>query len=489
MRSEKQFSNLIYEYFLKRIQFRYYKCGDLLPSIDTLCREFSVSALTVKIGLQRLRAEGYIDMHNGRSTKVIFKQTQAEAYQCANQYFSRRIESFKDLYQTTEMIIMPLLLESFHRMDEQDLAFLDRLAKGSSADDILHFFCFVLQKMENPLAMNLYWETSFFWGLLFVKQGGKKDLSDLKIMHEEMGDCVFLAGRKDWASLHKKLQVFRKDSVGNAVESLSQMIPPAKGEKQIPFEWRIYRERPQVCYSLASHIMHHIYMGRYRDTDFLPSYERMAEEYRVSVSTVRRTIKVLNQLGAARTINGKGTRIFRIGEPCDATDFEVPAIRRNLAYFIQSFELLVFSCETVMREFLTAVSQEERNELIKELEENLDTGRCELSLWYCLLLIARYSPLQGIREIYGRIYSLFLWGYPLKTSYGRNVDSDRAMYDFTVTMISRLKENAIDACAETLREMAARQFPIAQQYLHQCGIRPEELRLTPSIRLVITDEV
>ncbi|MFQ7552797.1 MAG: GntR family transcriptional regulator [Blautia marasmi] len=230
------------------------------------------------------------------------------------------------------------------------------------------------------------------------------------------------------------------------------MIPPAKGEKQIPFEWRIYRERPQVCYSLASHIMHHIYMGRYRDTDFLPSYERMAEEYRVSVSTVRRTIKVLNQLGAARTINGKGTRIFRIGEPCDATDFEVPAIRRNLAYFIQSFELLVFSCETVMREFLTAVSQEERNELIKELEENLDTGRCELSLWYCLLLIARYSPLQGIREIYGRIYSLFLWGYPLKTSYGRNVDSDRAMYDFTVTMISRLKENAIDACAETLRK-------------------------------------
>ena len=120
---------------------------------------------------------------------------------------------------------------------------------------------------------------------------------------------------------------------------------------------------------------------------------------------------------------------------------------------------------------------------MKELEEKLDTGRCELSLGYCLLVSAR------IRDIYGRIYSLFLWGYPLKTSYGRNVDSDRAMYDFTVTMISRLKENAIDACAETLREMAARQFPIAQQYLHQCGIRPEELRLTPSIRLVITDEV
>ena len=51
------------------MHFQYYQYGDTLPSIDTLCREFSVSAQTVTTALQRLREEGYIDMHNGETDK------------------------------------------------------------------------------------------------------------------------------------------------------------------------------------------------------------------------------------------------------------------------------------------------------------------------------------------------------------------------------------------------------------------------------------
>ena len=48
MRNAPQFSNLIYDFFSLRIQFGYYRRGDTLPTIDTLCRQFSVSAQTVK---------------------------------------------------------------------------------------------------------------------------------------------------------------------------------------------------------------------------------------------------------------------------------------------------------------------------------------------------------------------------------------------------------------------------------------------------------
>ena len=68
MQNKQHFSNLIYEYFFLRIRFQYYECGDTLPSIDTLCDEFSVSSQTVKSALRRLRSEGYISMHNGRPT-------------------------------------------------------------------------------------------------------------------------------------------------------------------------------------------------------------------------------------------------------------------------------------------------------------------------------------------------------------------------------------------------------------------------------------
>ena len=90
MVNDSQYSNLIYEYFLVRFHSRYYKYGDTLPSIDILCREFNVSAQTVKVSLRRLRTEGYISMHNGMATTVIFRQTRQEAADYILNYFSER---------------------------------------------------------------------------------------------------------------------------------------------------------------------------------------------------------------------------------------------------------------------------------------------------------------------------------------------------------------------------------------------------------------
>lgn len=486
MQSEHQFSNLVYEYFFMRIQFRYYKYGDCLPSIDTLCQEFGVSSQTVKMALQRLRMEGYIDMHNGRSTRIIFRQTPKDAEQCLLQYFSKRADSFCDLYDSTRMIIQPLLMEGFRRCGKEDHAYLARLAEGTSTDDVLHFFCFVLQRLDNPLAMNLYWETSLFLGLLFLKQDKEKDLSDVELMHEEMRRCVSFAGKEEWALLHEELQTFRQDSVGNAVRLLGQMITPAIEEAQMGFDWRIYYGRPQVCYSLGSRLLHEIYMGSYRNAALLPSYKRMAEQYRVSVSTIRRTVHILRQLGVVRPINGKGTQIFGIGKTCDVPDFDSPVIRRSLAFFVQSFELLAYSFQHVMQDILTVITIEERDLLISELETQLHTGREELALWSCLLFVYRHSRLKGVREIYGRIYSLSLWGYPLKASSSGTPKLDETMLHFTDVMIQSLRENDVGRCGSAVKELIGWQFPAAEQYLRNQGIGLDELRLAPAIRLMVT---
>lgn len=488
MQSEQQFSNLVYEYFLTRIQFRYYAYGDTLPSIDTLCREFSVSSQTVKMALKRLRREGYIDMGNGRSTKVIFQQDPKAANQSILRYFSSRIHCFRDLYQSVSLIIDPLLLEGFTRIDGKDLSGLTRLADVTCMEDILHLFCFILQKTDNPLAMNLYWETSIYWGLLFLKDDYYDGIMGTDLLSRELKRCILHAQNKEWDMMAQQFLAFRQDSLGVIVEHLIRQAPSLEAGEQIPFVWRIYRERPQVCYSLAAHLLHEIYVGSYRDTVFLPSYEKMAETYQVSVSTMRRTIRVLNQLGAVRSINGKGTMAFGIGRPCDLPDFTKPAIRRNLAYFYQSFELLVYSCETVTARCLASAAQEEISRLTSQLEQELAQGKQELSLWRCLLFIAGHSRLEGIREVYGRIYSLFLWGYPLKASHESNTALDEAALHFTVTMIQNLKEQNMAGCGKAIQQLVTQHFPATEQYLLSHGILPEELRLNPSIQLLISDE-
>ena len=488
MRSEQQFSNLVYDYFFMRIQFGYYQCGDYLPSIETLCQELDVSAQTVKTALQRLRAEGCIDMHNGRSTKVIFKQDPGRAQEYIYRYFSLRVRDSQDLYQSSGMILMPLLVEGFRQAGPEDLAYLARLADGTTYDDVLHFFCFVLQRIDNPLAMNLYWEASLYCGLLFLKPNEADSLNDLDVLHQFMKRCLRLAKAGDWDRLAECLWDFRRISVGKAVDQITQVISPAPDKEQIPFVWRIYRERPQVCYSLASHLLHEIYVGAYSQASFFPSYEKMSRRYGVSVSTIRRTVKVLNELGAARSINGKGTRIYGIGARCEAPDFSSLAVRRNLAYFVQSFELLAHSCEQVLWDTLTKASREEKDRLLQLLREDMECGRSELSPWRFLLFIAKYSPLRGIREIYGRIYGLFLWGYPLKASRETSPEFVWVTLGFAHEMLQSLSADDAVSCARAMKAYTFRQITIAEKYLLENGLPPEELRMTPVIRLLVTGE-
>ena len=68
MHNEPAYSKLIYEYFVLRFQFQYYKYGDKLPPIETLCRKFGVSPLTVKAALTRLQEEGYVSIQHGKCT-------------------------------------------------------------------------------------------------------------------------------------------------------------------------------------------------------------------------------------------------------------------------------------------------------------------------------------------------------------------------------------------------------------------------------------
>ena len=117
MEYEHQLSNLIYDYLLNRFRFGYYQYGDSLPTVDVFCRLFNVSAHPIWTALRRLRADGYIDMKNGRISKVIYKQTEQERRDVVIDYFSQRWTSYLDIYRTSKWFYVPFMIEGFLRMD------------------------------------------------------------------------------------------------------------------------------------------------------------------------------------------------------------------------------------------------------------------------------------------------------------------------------------------------------------------------------------
>lgn len=486
MQNKQQFSNLIYDYFLLRFRFQYYKYGDVLPPIKTLCQQFCVSSRTIKAALQKLRSKGYISMHNGQMTKVLYKQSPQEFSTFIHRFYSERGDSLPDLFESGASIFVPLLVEGTRRMDEDDVSYVSSLAEHAAPEDLTKFYCFTLQKLKNPLAMNLFWETAMFQGFPFVRNYGSKELYNVKFIKQSLVKTVICIKSQDWDGLYDLLYKFQKEGFEKANSYIRQTIPYDTKVEKISFTWRIYRDYPQLCYSLTLRILHDIYLGEFRAFEFLPSYEKMAAKYGVSVSTMRRTIRILNSLGATHTINGKGTRIFAIGEHGNETDFTSPAVRRNLAFFFQSFEIMIVSCERVTCNALSALSPDEKDKLIRQLEEYLHTGRCELSLWCLLICIAKKSPLQGIREIYGKLYGLFLWGYPLKAS-SKDWPEENTATQFTESLIECLRKNNISQCGMLVKDLVSYFFPIAEAYLSNHGIQTDELRMAPTIRLLLTD--
>lgn len=314
---------------------------------------------TIWAALRRLRADGYIDMKNGRITKVIYKQTEQERKDLILDYVSLRWPSYIDIYQAAELIYVPFLIEGFRRMNEQEIDYIDQLAKRANADDTIRFFSFTLQKNENSLLMNLFWETSLFMGYPFVKSGFRPFDYNTEIGRKRLKLLVHLVKEGSFASAREALIQHERCDIEKLIANMKHQIRIVPENEQISFAWRIYNGHPQICYHMASRLLHEIYLGEYRKTEFLPFYEKMSEKYSVSVSTARRAVSMLNQIGAVQTINGKGTRIQAYGEKRNQPDFNSLLIRRNLSYLVQSFELILCTCEEVSHHFFSHLLPEE----------------------------------------------------------------------------------------------------------------------------------
>lgn len=479
---DQGFSDLIYEYFKLRFHFECYKQGDQLPTIETLCNRFNISSLTVRTALKRLEAEGMLSMHNGRRSTVIFDQSREERDDFAIRFFNQRRHALPDLFQSAELVVLPMLAKGFSYMDACDLATLDSLARQTAPEQWMRFYCYVLQKTGNTLLMNLFWEIVVFFGIPFPLEYQGRTLYDVPLGQKQLLALLESGKKGDKTAICRTHHAFQKSVSEQIIDSILCRFPPAPQQEQVSFAWCVYRERPQLCSRVAIEVMHDVYQGAFYTMPYLPSYEKMAAKYEVSLSTMRRTIGLLNQLGATRSINGKGTRVLMLHDKDEdrAPDLTIPSIRRNLAYFIQSFELMAESCEDVMRRILSALSKQETDELTDMLQEYLRTGQYVICLLGVFAFLAAHSPLQGLGEIYGKLYGFNLWGYPLKDERQKRPGLYHALFELTQALVQALQENDFDRFAETMGAFVKREYAITMDILLEQGFSREELRM-PSV--------
>jgi len=442
MEKENVLSELIYEYYESRILFGIYRYGDQLKSVSQICASFGLARNTVQTALNKLEEAGYIKTEQRKMARVVYQGTRDMFRENAARYFVPRRDGIRDINQWG-----PLM---FSLVWEKGLQNMAQSTKGAAAGkqnptetveaDPTKLYYDVLSTFNNRLMDSLYWQflryLNYFypnkeWGTAVYVQNGLLSVEKANDMKRE-ADAYYT-------------RIFRE--VISFVDSIYEKYH-LQDVEQIPFTWTIYRKRPQVRYTLASTIIREILWEVYPLGSYLPSLPKMAEQYQVSLITVRRTLDVLHSLGVTETYMGVGTRVCL--EPIDPDTINIPEIRDNLLLHGEGMEILALTVHDVTLFTLEAIAADKREELSQKIGRLRDKNNNILCIDVLLDFISSEAPSAFLRECYGKLRELVTWGYiffAILKGTGEAPDND--LTDFIDQLERELKTDNFTAFAGT----------------------------------------
>lgn len=450
--SENMIYNLVCDYYETRILMGACRYGELLPSITKIGESFQMAPRTVRAAFARLEEKGYIRIESRKAAKVIYQVNEERINENAALYFVPRRDGLLDFCYSGKLLIEPVWEYAQGSLDQETWARLkQKLAQEANVDlsvsTRLHIYAFAA--LQNKLFLNFYWELLRYIRFPYLSDRGAHRERDRKfLIYGEENETVFMreAFEEDFGRGLNRLLAF----CSQAEERYS-----LKGREQIPFQWNVYWQRPQLCYTLVSRIIFEIIKGTYPIGSFLPSLPAMSEQLDVSYRTLRRAVSILNSLGIIHSYQGKGSRVLTTMGPID---YERPEVREGFRLYRDSLQFMALTVRPVFLYTLEHVDTEERRRLAEEFVDIFNRNKCQHCFKRAIDFICSQCPLAAVRECYGRLEEFLVWGYPfvLKRAGERRLQEEYAQ--MTWAAAEYLKKEQWEKFADHWKELMEHEY-------------------------------
>ncbi|MCH1983248.1 GntR family transcriptional regulator [Ruminococcus sp. OA3] len=403
---ENSLYGLIYNYLLIRIHYGFYPKGGYLPSILELSNLFGVSTMVIRTAFKLLRENGYLSYETTERPVVLYD------FENPKQAFPEQLliqgDDFEDFHRTFDLIFPSIYFCGLSICDNRDLEEL-RLILDRSADawdsPLVDFLAHLAKRLQNSLVTDLYYDVTLFSYPTYLDYLAK-DKARWKRHHEVLNK--------------KLLEILALKERGNtaALQTIvNQAYPPmdwqpvldSGKERNSPYRWG----KSQVCLNTAGEIVSRICKGVYPVDTFLPSPRILSEELSVSLITVRRSIVLLNDLGVAESVNGRGTKVIPPERGVHKVNWSSPVIRKNTLLYLESLYMLAITCRRLAAFLFPLISPEEKatlKERICFIKGQSNAGHANT---LCLQALISASNLLSLREVYDKLFSFIVWGQPL----------------------------------------------------------------------------
>ena len=403
-REEFQYQR-IFQILKNKIESGSFPKGSSLPSCTKLCKEYTVSAKTMRRVLAMLSGAGLIETSEGKRAVVIDRPAPA----CpVDQMKEPNPVAMADIIKTAELLCYPFIYRGISLCRGTDWLIPKQIVEQNNPKqsglfwrNSKSFWRFFIARCENELALRI------IGSLGFADLIGLNDSEQIRTDYLE-ALLHFVEEAEQASCTEEELENFLTEvyhSSPLSKKSFACVVPsdsPFRTGIQSSEQWlKTAEERYSSVYL---DILGLISIGHYRPGDQLPSHAALQIQYGVSVVTTLQAVKTLKQWGVVETIRGKGIFVSQNPPAADQLPISQKLIASYVKRYLENFELLALTAEGVALYAAQSVSPAQARALRQRLADLESAGRRSPSFSITVLeFLVEHIPYKAMRAVYATV--------------------------------------------------------------------------------------
>ena len=390
--------------------------GNALPSSRMYCEQFHVSRYTINRVFDALRAEGLVDIQPRLAPIVVSKKDSCNSSNTVFEILKQR-ESILQLYQTFALILPSLMVFSLQGCDVEIMPHYKQAMKALRLGDASGEWSSpsklgydILRIGGNSLFSELYSTFGLYNKLAFFaedcpyfsKHFLRGAVSVTSVIIDTLKGDDPLTKYNQLSDMYQKLT----DSIEHTLNYLSETTPKCPARTGLKFSWNPMRGQDYYYSKIVDDMNLKIGLGEYSVGIYLPYEKQLANQYDVSLSTVRKALSELEQRGFVKKSNGKGTIVI---EPDDTKLHQLALnsgyVEKALRY-LHALQLMVL----IIRPAALAAAARFTREELDELTDRF-TSPGSVYLADIQEAVLKHTTLEPLYVILSETNHLLEWGH------------------------------------------------------------------------------
>ena len=390
--------------------------GNALPSSRMYCEQFHVSRYTINRVFDALRAEGLVDIQPRLAPIVVSKKDSCNSSNTVFEILKQR-ESILQLYQTFALILPSLMVFSLQGCDVEIMPHYKQSMKALRLGDASGEWSSpsklgydILRIGGNSLFSELYSTFGLYNKLAFFaedcpyfsKHFLRGSVSVTSVIIDTLKGGEPLTKYNQLSDMYQKLT----DSIEHTLNYLSETTPKCPARTGLKFSWNPMRGQDYYYSKIVDDMNLKIGLGEYSVGIYLPYEKQLANQYDVSLSTVRKALSELEQRGFVKKSNGKGTIVI---EPDDTKLHQLALnsgyVEKALRY-LHALQLMVL----IIRPAALAAAARFTREELDELTDRF-TSPGSVYLADIQEAVLKHNTLEPLYVILSETNHLLEWGH------------------------------------------------------------------------------